>query len=656
MKTDKPKLPAPLKLKYADDANERSSRKELLSADSSNSNTSRSFSFSQAHSPEEDSAFNSPIKAHSVDRALSPLSQSKSPVLEKPPMSSHLPRPGNKGSQFLLTEWQMGESASSINIKNLDVATYGNEYKASTNTIDGEGSGSDYSYTSSSGSDDDGSSSDNGDSGGSSSTSNDSGSEFNNDSDIKDDKSEAGDQKFLVQDGAADDRNATISTLTTTPRKPNFWNIVSGDYDNRVRQRDEDAGANPTLSASLFGIFLLILKLVYINVSSRSLELFQCSHNPTTGLYYYYSEPSRICFQSWWFNLLPFAIAGICIYVIGIPGLFIALDRMRKRYLLIPRIQRTRFQMFILQATYKKRSEFYPNTEYWDVVLLLRKLAVISCQIIFTDFVALQALVLIMTYCFFLLGHVFVQPYSMKSLNFLEGVTMLSSLMVLSCGIMFLVNDFKTQGEINILGYFVLAIILLSSLLIVLMLINHMKSLYDKFMLERAQTRLQKHQRQQREKMRRIEAARKKAEHTRRMQMQAQIQEGRRISGVVIASTTSASHPSQNILVRRSTGGGSRQPENRYNSLNFNSRPSPQSSHLSIQPSLPRLSHPSSPRPSRLTISTSPPQPPPPLSPRPTRTLVFPPPSPQSPGNDTPEILLSRPKRLTRMSASSGGR
>jgi hypothetical protein len=287
--------------------------------------------------------------------------------------------------------------------------------------------------------------------------------------------------------GSKDDRDpsdVTESGRIRRRRKTNVWDVVTASYDQLATNEEEKGGGKAvTLTATLASIFLLLLKLVYINVSRKALELFDCTYSESSYHYYFDVEPNRQCYVEWWNNLLPIAVLSILFYVIGIPLLFFVLFYQRRRFLKIPMSQRTKWQTFLLQATFKKKSEFQPETEYWDVVLLCRKLAIIVCQLMFSQYTAFQAQVLVIILLLFLVGHVYISPYSMRSLNFLEGVSLLSSILVLSCGLMFYVSEFQTNVAVDALAYAVLVIVAVSSLLVLGMLIYHVRSMYLKHRL-----------------------------------------------------------------------------------------------------------------------------------------------------------------------------
>jgi hypothetical protein len=257
--------------------------------------------------------------------------------------------------------------------------------------------------------------------------------------------------------------------------------------------KKNDVGKEPIpFAATMVNVFLLVLKLVYISVSKRALEFYSCTYNADLGEFLYNPAPSRRCYNDQWYGMLPYSIAGIVIYVCGIPLLFYQLFRLRQRFLLIKRDERTFWQQFLLQCMYKRSSEFRYDTEYWDVTLLLRKFAIVGCQILLTKYVAMQAMALAMVLLLFALAHTHVRPFSLKSLNFLEGMTLMSSIIVLCGGVMYYVNELQRSTDQAILTYSILVTISLSSILVVALLMVHLRDLYGKFKLRRAKDKKKK--------------------------------------------------------------------------------------------------------------------------------------------------------------------
>jgi hypothetical protein len=169
------------------------------------------------------------------------------------------------------------------------------------------------------------------------------------------------------------------------------------------------------------------------------------------------------------------------LFILGIPALFLNLFFMRRRYLAIPVENRTKFHNFILRITYKKKSEYRAESSYWDALTLIQKLAIVVCQLLFTQSLPFQVVVMIMILVIFLSAHARIYPFSMRSLNHLEFMSIMSSIIVLLCGLLFYMQEFKSEREITIFGYVVLAIIAGTAGMIIVTLVWHLMAMWRQF-------------------------------------------------------------------------------------------------------------------------------------------------------------------------------
>jgi hypothetical protein len=230
---------------------------------------------------------------------------------------------------------------------------------------------------------------------------------------------------------------------------------------------------------------------LYLSFSRKALELFDCQ--TINGVAYFEAEPGRKCYQEWWNQLLPVVFAAIAFYVVGIPLLLFILFRSRVHIIQkVAPSQRTAWQRFLLRITYKKRSEFKLEYEYWDTVLSLRKLLIVMSQLFFSKYAAFQAGLLIMVLVMSLVLHTAKQPYAIPSLNILESATLLSSILVLVAGIMFYVNEFKEPSETAALGFAVVVVIAACVLYVAFALLAHLRFLYIDYHMKKKHSKPKK--------------------------------------------------------------------------------------------------------------------------------------------------------------------
>lgn len=290
--------------------------------------------------------------------------------------------------------------------------------------------------------------------------------------------------------------NIKPSKFNTLMRGIKKTQPLSPDYDNYEIQssrfslpsddimlHEEEEGKNPSFTASLLGGCVFALKIMYLSLSRRTLEIYNCQ-NDGSGNFYFSSIPSRKCYtEKWWMDLLPSSITAIIVYIVGIPVLAIFLSLKRIQTLKKPKNQRTKVDEFILQVTYKKRREFKTQFDYWDVIIMVRKFMIAASQLFFATFPAFQAVWLLMIlFAAYVLQRVYL-PYTVRSLNFLESVTIIASMLVLLSGLLFLNGAYYNQN-VDALGFVVIFIVSICVAMMATMMLKHMVFLYRDYKIQ----------------------------------------------------------------------------------------------------------------------------------------------------------------------------
>ena len=103
----------------------------------------------------------------------------------------------------------------------------------------------------------------------------------------------------------------------------------------------------------------------------------------------------------------------------------------------------------------------------------------------FTRFIAFQAPMVNIVFMLFLYPLLTIWPYKIDSINRLVVGTTLSSSLILTAGIMFYIQEFKSEYQLNMLGYFVILVIVGTSTLIVCFLVSHLRFLYVQYQEQR---------------------------------------------------------------------------------------------------------------------------------------------------------------------------
>jgi hypothetical protein len=232
---------------------------------------------------------------------------------------------------------------------------------------------------------------------------------------------------------------------------------------DEIAKPEPDVGQQGNRFTTTLSMFFLSLKMAYFSVAFKTLQLFACTYDGVN--YYFEPEPNRYCFQKWWYACLPVAIVSLIVHVIGIPALFYWLYNYRAKILMIEQSKRTWYQRFHLCMTFKKNSEFKDKYNYWEIIIMFRKLLISGAQLFFATNIVFQVLLFVLIFLFSLLYQNKHQPYAKDDINTLESTTLLSSILVLFSGIMSYVgglNPIQTLG----LVYAIIFTIFISSVMI----------------------------------------------------------------------------------------------------------------------------------------------------------------------------------------------
>jgi hypothetical protein len=146
----------------------------------------------------------------------------------------------------------------------------------------------------------------------------------------------------------------------------------------------------------------------------------------------------HLCFSTWWYSRLGAAVAGVLLYVIGIPVLCVTVFVLRRRARGAPKFTNA------LGAVYRRFDRTVP---YWETVVCLRKVAVVVATLFLSSCplcqVGLAVLVLINAG----LIHAYVRPYSSPRHNALEAVGLGTQVLILLAGISYSEGDLNDSGR-----------------------------------------------------------------------------------------------------------------------------------------------------------------------------------------------------------------
>jgi hypothetical protein len=154
-------------------------------------------------------------------------------------------------------------------------------------------------------------------------------------------------------------------------------------YQGYVMDNDDDDdidGSNSSLNLALMKSYMLLLDILYFTLADMSLELHDCS--TVHGMPFFDIEPNRVCYQGWWYELLPLSIFGILFYTIGYPIFSFVIFSKRNAKLAIPIGQRTLWDRAVVACTFEKNGSYRSGFEFWRSVITARKLALVSVKMV----------------------------------------------------------------------------------------------------------------------------------------------------------------------------------------------------------------------------------------------------------------------------------
>jgi cysteine-rich repeat protein len=198
---------------------------------------------------------------------------------------------------------------------------------------------------------------------------------------------------------------------------------------------------------ALVNAFILILTLLHMVLASSSLQLFDCTPRNALGQSFLDSAPAKQCYGKWWFRRVPFAVAGVILYALGIP-FFIGylswkLQRMKK-------LKSAVFRRYFSSFSGKYRREL----PAWESVVMIRELGVVLSRSMFSDVPMMQAVGGLASLVVGLTLHVQMRPLQEKRTNRLETALLSVCTAVLFGGILLGGSNFPPGGirQLTVVG------------------------------------------------------------------------------------------------------------------------------------------------------------------------------------------------------------
>ncbi|KAI9139315.1 hypothetical protein BKA69DRAFT_1086475 [Paraphysoderma sedebokerense] len=195
---------------------------------------------------------------------------------------------------------------------------------------------------------------------------------------------------------------------------------------------------NSQTSVRTIRAYMSVLSLLFVHVATNSLALFDCTLE-ADGFSYLDADPSLRCYESWYYQDLPYGYAGLGLYVLGIP--FMNLIISYASLLARPNPARAnsvgqKFQLFCVKLM-SSGHEFKSDYQFISVVQLFQKLSMVVVNIFFTRYIGFQIIITL----FFLFSSVLIvfhyRPYEFPILNKFDILSNAASMVVLGLGLTF---------------------------------------------------------------------------------------------------------------------------------------------------------------------------------------------------------------------------
>jgi len=206
-------------------------------------------------------------------------------------------------------------------------------------------------------------------------------------------------------------------------------------HDVRHIRRFQRVGVIRHFYYNLVAGGMLFLHVIYLSISAKAIELFDCTEQDD-GEYYLDAEPSLRCYDDWWWELFPAAVFCTVVYALGIP-LWFSWVLLKSRHREKESEEATPTTARIWNLKYWNLTNYFTHEcYYWNLMLLFRKMCLVLAKIFGTGYPMFQAALSLII----LVGATLLQeryhPYRpFKGLNELENMTLLCCLFVLILGI-----------------------------------------------------------------------------------------------------------------------------------------------------------------------------------------------------------------------------
>ncbi|KAJ3426747.1 insulin-like growth factor binding proteinn-terminal [Anaeramoeba flamelloides] len=120
-------------------------------------------------------------------------------------------------------------------------------------------------------------------------------------------------------------------------------------------------------------VYLTLLTLLYLILSQKCLEIFNCKYDHEIKKWIFQPDPNYYCYNNYWYTtIFPFALIFILLYIVGIPIMII--------YLLMKNSKNLNEKEFDLKFGLLC-SRYNKSFFFWEILIMLRKLLLVIIKI-----------------------------------------------------------------------------------------------------------------------------------------------------------------------------------------------------------------------------------------------------------------------------------
>ena len=206
-------------------------------------------------------------------------------------------------------------------------------------------------------------------------------------------------------------------------------------------------------------LFHTFLHFLYVVLASWALGFFSCVEI-TPNVYVMRKSPSITCFEGQHLVHLPYYIAGVIVYVIGLPTYYSFM------YIVLYQTKfKTPFLLSIKELVHKlllkNRSVYKADRQYIISAQLFLKLVILLALNFILTSVPTQGIIIFLAIGAYFIFLLHFKPYKERYHLIIDYLCQLCCILTICCGILFYVNEFERKQEQDRLTFITIAITVL---------------------------------------------------------------------------------------------------------------------------------------------------------------------------------------------------